>query len=134
LRPEAELGGVEASDAMLGHARKRCPYARLQQGFAEDAPLATILSDRPDRILFSYCLTMVEERDKALAHARESLAPGGEVVVVDFADFEGIPKRIAAALRTYLSAFHVRPLDAAALSSAKSVRFGPMHYFVVARF
>lgn len=92
LRPDATLGGVEASDAMLEHARKRCPWARLEHGFAEDAPLAELLSGPPERILFSYCLSMVEERQKALEHTRAALAPGGEVVVVDFADFAGLPE------------------------------------------
>ena len=134
LRPDAELGGVEASDAMLEHARKRCPHARLEHGFAEDASLADMLSGPPDRILFSYCLSMVEERHKALAHTRAALAPGGEVIVVDFADFEGLPEGFSRLFRAYLGAFHVHPLDEATLADATSVRFGPRHYYAVARF
>ncbi|MGA2447783.1 MAG: class I SAM-dependent methyltransferase [Polyangiaceae bacterium] len=134
LRPDAELGGVEASDAMLEHARKRCPYARLEQGFAEDAPLASLLSGAPDRILFSYCLSMVEGQQKALAHTRAALAPAGEVVVVDFADLDGLPDGLSRVFRAYLGAFHVHPLDDAAVAEATSVRFGPRRYYVVARF
>jgi S-adenosylmethionine-diacylgycerolhomoserine-N-methlytransferase len=119
---------------MLDHARKRCTFARLEQGFAEDAPLGSMLGEPPERILFSYCLSMVEERQRALAHARSALAPGGEVVVVDFADFGGLPAPVARAFQSYLAAFHVRPLDASALSDAVDVRFGPRHYYVVARF
>ncbi len=133
-RPDARLGGIEASDAMLAHARKRCPWAKLDHGFAENAPLADLLGDRPDRILFSYCLSMVRDRAAAIANARSALVPEGEVIVVDFADFGGLPVGAASAFREYLRAFHVEPLDPAALADAKSLRFGPARYYVIAHF
>ncbi len=133
-RPEAELGGVEASDAMLAHARAKCPWAHLVHGFAEDASLGHVLAAAPDRILFSYCLSMVGDRARALAHARASLAPGGEVVVVDFGDFAGLPAAVASAFRSYLSAFHVDPLSAMDLASARSITWGPRRYYAIARF
>jgi S-adenosylmethionine-diacylgycerolhomoserine-N-methlytransferase len=133
-RPNAQLGGIEASDAMLAHAQKRCPWATLRQGFAETAPLADVLDGPPDRILFSYCLSMVKDRSGALANARRSLAPNGEVIVVDFADFAGFPGGLAAPFRSWLRTFHVEPLDATVLAGAKSTTFGPGHYFVIARF
>jgi S-adenosylmethionine-diacylgycerolhomoserine-N-methlytransferase len=133
-RPDAHVGGVEASDAMLAHARKRCPWATLNHGFAENAPLADLLGGRPDRILFSYCLSMVGDRAAAIANARSALAPKGEVVVVDFADFAGFPAGAAGVFREYLRAFHVEPLDDAALTGAKSLRFGPARYYVIAHF
>lgn len=133
-RPNARLGGVEASDAMLAHAQKRCSWAALRQGFAETAPLAEVLDAPPDRILFSYCLSMVKDRAGALANARRSLAPNGEVIVVDFADFAGFPGPLAAPFRSWLRTFHVEPLDTAAIEGAKSTSYGPGRYFVVARF
>jgi S-adenosylmethionine-diacylgycerolhomoserine-N-methlytransferase len=133
-RPDAQLGGIEASDAMLAHARKRCPWAKLEHGFAESAPLGELLGGRPDRVLFSYCLSMVGDRAAALANARSALAPHGEVVVVDFADFGGLPSGAARAFRDYLRAFHVEPLDDKVLAGAKSLRFGPRRYYVIARF
>ncbi len=133
-RPDAQLGGIEASDAMLAHARKRCPWAKLDHGFAENAPLADLLGGRPDRILFSYCLSMVGDRAAAITNARSALTPEGEVIVVDFADFGGLPDGAASAFREYLRAFHVEPLDPAALTDAKSLRFGPARYYVIARF
>jgi S-adenosylmethionine-diacylgycerolhomoserine-N-methlytransferase len=133
-RPEARLGGIEASDAMLAHARARCPWASLEHGFAEDAPLRDLLGAPPDRILFSYCLSMVRDRPAAIAHARRSLADGGEVVVVDFGDLGGLPPSIARPFRAYLGAFRVEPLDAEALDGARSVRFGHGRYYVVATF
>lgn len=133
-RPDAVLGGVEASDAMLAHARSRCPWAHLAHGFAEDAHLHEILGEPPDRILFSYCLSMVGDRAAALANARSAVVHGGEVIVVDFGDFVGAPASLADGFRSYLRAFHVRPLDAAVLEGAASLRWGPGHYYVVARF
>jgi S-adenosylmethionine-diacylgycerolhomoserine-N-methlytransferase len=133
-RPDATLGGIDASDAMLEHARARCPWANFDHGFAEDAPLGHLLGARPDRILFSYCLSMVRDRAAALANARGSLADGGRVVVVDFADFAGLPSSIARAFRAYLRAFHVEPLEGGTLSGATSLRFGPARYYVVAVF
>ncbi len=134
LRPDAHLGGLEASDAMLAHARQRCDFARLVQGFAEDAQLVDILGERPDRILFSYCLSMVTDRAAAMANARAAVSAIGEVVLVDFADFGGLPQGIAQGFRNYLKAFHVKPLSDADLRVASDVRMGPGNYYVIARF
>lgn len=133
-RPDARLAGIEASDVMLAHARARCPWARLEQGFAEDARMRELFGLPPDRILFSYCLSMVEGRSTALANARRALADRGEVVVVDFGDLAGIPAPLADAFRAYLRAFHVKPLDGASLEGATSIRWGPGRYSVFARF
>lgn len=46
-RPTARLGGVEASEQMLLHARQRCPWAKLEHGFAERADLAGVLGRGP---------------------------------------------------------------------------------------
>ncbi len=133
-RPSARFGGLEASDAMIEYARRKCPWARLVHGFAEDAPLADVLGERPERVLFSYCLSMVGDRAAALANARAALAPGGEVVVVDFSDFAGWPDRAATAFRAYLGAFHVTPLRDADVRDASEVVHGPGRYFVRATF
>jgi S-adenosylmethionine-diacylgycerolhomoserine-N-methlytransferase len=133
-RPAARLGGLEASDAMIDHARRKCPWALLVQGFAEDAPLADVLGERPDRILFSYCLSMVGDRAAALANARAALKGGGEVVVIDFSDLRGLPRRAATAFRAYLGAFRVTPLDESDLRGASEIQHGPGRYFVRATF
>jgi S-adenosylmethionine-diacylgycerolhomoserine-N-methlytransferase len=135
LKPDARLGGIEASDAMLEHARARCPWATLVQGFAERADLATIHGERPDRVLFSYCLSMVEDSRAALARARASVAPGGEVVVIDFADMWTMPSIARAALRAWVGAYHVTPLSAAFVEDCASrVEYGPWRYFALARY
>jgi S-adenosylmethionine-diacylgycerolhomoserine-N-methlytransferase len=133
-RPDVRLGGIEASDAMLTHARARCPWAHLRHGFAEDASMRDVFGTPPDRILFSYCLSMVGDRTAALANARASLADGGEVVVVDFGDLAGIPAGLAGALRTWLKTFHVEPLGASIVADATSSTWGPGRYYVIARY
>ncbi len=132
-RPEAQLGGVEASDEMLAHARSKCPWATLTGGFAEDADLMGLLGRRPDRIFFSYCLSMVQEPHLALAHARRSLAPGGEVLVVDFGDLSDLG-RFQPLLRKWLDSFHVNVLPADIEKDAFEVEHGWGRYWTMMRF
>jgi len=132
-RPSAQLGGIEASDEMLEHAQSRCPWARLQHGFAENAEYTELLGDRPDRILFSYCLSMVQDDHAALDNARRTLAPGGKVVVVDFADLSGMRTPLRQGLRKWLDSFHVEPLDTRILEPFEPrVTYGPGKYFLIA--
>ena len=133
-RPDAVLGGIEASDEMLDHAKARCPWATLEHGFAEDARVGALLGEPPHRVLFSYCLSMVRDPERAIANARRSLAVGGQVVVVDFGDLTGLPAIVARGFRAYLHAFHVQPLGDKILADATDRHDGPGHYYVVARF
>jgi S-adenosylmethionine-diacylgycerolhomoserine-N-methlytransferase len=128
-RPLAVLGGVEASDVMRAHASRRCPWARIDAGFAEDADIGAVLGRPPERILMSYCLSMFTDPDRALANARQHLAPGGELWVIDFSDRVRLP-----GLRGFLSAFHVAPVPDSLLGFSTEIRRGPLGYFVVARF
>lgn len=133
-RPECTYGGVEASDAMLEHAQAKCPWARLVHGFAEDCDYEALLGHRPDRILYSYCISMVQDPDAALANARASLAPGGEIVVVDFGDLSGVKQPFRAALQKWLAAFHVAPVDEELLGRhGATITYGPGRYFVIGR-
>jgi len=132
-RPSAVLGGIEASDEMLEHARGRCPWAQLEHGFAETADYTDLLGDRPDRVLFSYCLSMVQDPHAALENARASLAPGGSVIVVDFADLRGVRTPLRQALRAWLRSFHVEPLDTTILEPFEpEIFYGPGRYFLIA--
>lgn len=132
-RPEARYGGVEASDEMLAHARNKCPWAVLTGGFAEDADLVGLLDAPPDRILFSYCLSMVQEPHKALAHARRSVAADGEVMVVDFGDLADLG-RFRPALRKWLDSFHVHSLPDDIEPLAFDVKHGWGRYWTLMRF
>ncbi|WP_344386229.1 class I SAM-dependent methyltransferase [Asanoa iriomotensis] len=135
-RPRATLGGLEASDVMRAHAGRRCPWARIDAGFAEDADIGAVLGVRPQRILMSYSLSMFTDKDRAIDNARRHLAPGGELWVVDFADLAGLPALPRRAMRSFLSAFHVEavPDDLPHRHGASHVDHGPFRYFVVARF
>jgi S-adenosylmethionine-diacylgycerolhomoserine-N-methlytransferase len=135
-RPHAKLGGLEASDVMRAHALRRCPWARIDLGFAEDGNIGAVLGAPPQRILMSYCLSMVIDKDRAIGNARAHLAPGGELWVVDFSDLAGLPRMPRRAMRRFLSAFHVEavPDDLLRRHGASHVEHGRLRYFVVARF
>lgn len=133
-RPTARFGGVDASDEMLGMARRRCPWATLVHGFAEDADLTAVLGSRPDVVLFSYCLSMVQQPAAALENARRAVGPEGQVVVVDFADLGGVWAPARGSLQRFLRAFHVEPLDEALYAPlAPRVEWGPLRYYAIAR-
>lgn len=134
LRPDAILGGVEASDAMLEHARKRCKGMHFVQGFAENTDYSTLLGERPQRILFSYCLSMVQEQEAAIEQAKKMLDPDGEIIIVDFADLMGIPGPLGRGLRKWLRTFHVEPLSHDTISQwAHRIDYGPGRYYLIAR-
>jgi S-adenosylmethionine-diacylgycerolhomoserine-N-methlytransferase len=139
-RPSAEYGGIDASDEMLRHAARRCPWAKLTLGFVEDAPYGDVLGQSPDRILFSYCLSMVGDANAAITHARRSVAPGGEVAIVDFGDMRGLARPLREGLRAWLRTFHVTPIDPSLVGAGTSqdaplpeIFFGPFRYFFIAR-
>lgn len=130
-RAEAEYGGIEASDAMLEFARRRIDWAPLAQGFAETADYASVLGVPPQRILFSYCLSMVQQPAVALENARKQLAPGGKIVIVDFADCAKMPGVFRVALREWLETFHVKPLSEEFLRLFDvKLKFGRGRYWV----
>lgn len=132
-RPSAQLGGIEASDEMLEHAVARCPWARLQQGFAEDADYSELLGGPPDVIMFSYCLSMVQDPHQALENARRTAAVGGRVIIVDFADLKGMRTPMRQGLRKWLDTFHVEPLDTRILEPfAPKITHGPGRYYLIA--
>lgn len=132
-KPGARFGGVDASDAMLEVAKRRCEFASFVHGFAEDVDYAAILGRRPERILFSYCLSMVQDPAAALRNAAAQLAPGGRVVIVDFGDGLGLPGAARKLLHGWLRGFHVEPLSVDLFSRRNAkLRFGPGRYWLAA--
>ena len=133
-KPGATLGGVEPCDEMLEFAQRRLPGAHFVHGFAETTDYTQLVGGPIDRILFSYCLSMVGDRGAALDRAYEALAPGGQVVVVDFADLSGLPGLAGRALRKWLETFHVEPLDPTPLiERGATVVYGPGRYYLIGR-
>lgn len=129
-RPAAQYGGIEVARPMLEKARARCPWAKLQEGFAEDAPLATLLGHRPERILFSYVMTMVQDPRAALENARRAVGPTGLVHVVDFGDMTGLPAVAREAMNEWLRTFHVTYVPASLYEEAGGkVEWGRFRYW-----
>ncbi len=133
-RPHARLGGVEASSEMLAHGRRRCPFARIELGFAEHADIAGVLGAPPDRILFSYSLSMIEAPERALDNAMRALAPGGSILIVDFGALDGIPSPLRGPCERWLSTFHVRTGGILTrLHEAARYEIGPLGIYEIAR-
>ena len=133
-RPSARLGGVQPPAPMLPHAARRCPWATFHRGFAEDVDYTAVLGEPPQRILFSYCLSMVRHREVAIERALAGLAPGGELHIVAFADLAGLPAALREGLRRWLAAFRVEPLDPGSLAASNAeLVLGPGRYYVLAR-
>jgi len=133
LKPSARYAGIEPSAPMRDHALRRAPFARIVDAFAEDAPYLALTGGPPERILFSYSLSMIADPDEALAHARTSLSPRGKLVVVDFADLSGVPRLVRRSFVRFLDAFHVRPVPRSlfARHGAQMIH-GPVGYYRIA--
>ena len=134
FKPGAVLGGIEPCDEMLDLAQHRLPGARFVHGFAETTDYVDLLGQPIDRILFSYSLSMIGDQTAALDRALDALAPGGQLVVVDFADLSGLPAISGRALRKWLETFHVRPLNPTPLiERGASVIYGRGRYYLLGR-
>ena len=86
--PNVQLHGIDASNDMLRKANKKLkPYR--QRLILETAAYGPGYGGRPrpDVILISYCLTMVNPGwESILERSLDELAPGGVLAVVDFHD------------------------------------------------
>ena len=114
--PHTYFYGVDASDEMLKTARQ----ALLREQLADQIPLGQGLAQtfsplelfglevRPDKIVFSYVLSMIPDAPAAVDHALKLLPPGGEVHIIDFDDLSGQNPFFRETLKQWLSLFHVR--------------------------
>lgn len=83
------LTGLDFSPEMLARARKRVSrrgWSNVE--LARGDAMAMDLERKYDRILFAYSLTMIPDWRTALLRAREHLADGGRLVVLDFGIFQ----------------------------------------------
>ena len=113
------LYGLDASHEMLETAARKSAQAEikrpgsgqivLRQGLAEqlDAQRMFGRNEPFDTILFSYCLSMIPTWPGAIDAAMTNLRPGGTLLIVDFWDQRELPTFFAAALKRWLSLFHV---------------------------
>lgn len=138
--PGTALYGVDISREMLRSAERVLgSRARLAEGDACALHARQLFGrDRFDRIILSYCLSMIPDWPAALDQAAQLLAPGGSVHVVDFGDLEGVPRPLASALRGWLARFHVTPRTALAetaraIAARHGLAFdyanGPLRYY-----
>ncbi len=109
--PGCAFYGLDISSEMLRTARGRLhDHVQLAQADACDFDGWQLFQRaRFDRIFISYGISMIPDWQQALRMAAVHLAPGGELHVVDFADQSGWPLWFGAALRRWLSKFHVEP-------------------------
>ncbi len=134
-RPHARYAGVDACAPMLELARSRCRWARFAEAFAEDVVYDSLLGVPPERILFSYALSMFGDPSASLERAYRALAPGGRLVVVDFGDFGGIPRIPREGLRAWLRTFHVVAPSLSGIGVPVShLEHGIGNYFTIAIF
>lgn len=128
----AQVTAVDRSPPMLARARARAPEA----AFAESDVTAYVPTGRYDRVVLSYILHELEEHERAaaLTIARDALAPGGLVGVVDFDDSAREPVRTLIDLylrvaeppsaRAWATTGFRRELGAAGLTVVRSAPIG----------
>ncbi len=65
---------------------------------------------RFDRVFISYSLSMIPEWRDVVRGAAACLSPKGQLVILDFGDFEGYPGLLRSAQLAWLARFSVRPI------------------------
>jgi S-adenosylmethionine-diacylgycerolhomoserine-N-methlytransferase len=109
--PGCRLHGLDISAEMLRTARAKLgTRARLAESDACRFDPQALFGERAfDRIVLSYCLSMIPDWTAALREATRHLAPGGSVHVVDFGMQDRLPCWFRRGLAGWLGRFHVTP-------------------------
>lgn len=111
--PNADFYGLDASDEMLKTARKSLEKKEinlpLAQGYAQNYEPKKLfgLSKKPDKIVFSYALSIIPPWRDSVDHAVDLLKKGGEIHIVDFGGQDGLPRWFRKFLFWWLDIFHV---------------------------
>lgn len=111
--PRRHLYGLDISSEMLRTATAKLGVtAQLAQGDACTFDAMKLFGqDKFDRIVMSYCISMIPQWQSAIKQAVAHLAPDGEVHIVDFGDQAHMPAWFDRGLRNWLGQFHVTPRD-----------------------
>ncbi|WP_106744242.1 class I SAM-dependent methyltransferase [Yoonia maritima] len=111
--PNRHLYGLDISSEMLRTARHKLGQrVQLAKGDATHFNAEDLFSQRQfDRIVMSYCISMIPAWQGAISEAINHLAPGGELHIVDFGDQSHLPVWFKRWLRSWLGRFHVTPRD-----------------------
>jgi S-adenosylmethionine-diacylgycerolhomoserine-N-methlytransferase len=130
--PEARFFGFDISSEMLRTARQHIARAGLAaritvaEADATRFDAASLFGRREfDRVFISYALSMIPPWRAAAAAAFDAVAPGGQLLVVDFGQQGGWPGWFRRALFAWLGRFSVEPrpdLEAALAEIAASKR------------
>jgi S-adenosylmethionine-diacylgycerolhomoserine-N-methlytransferase len=134
--PGCQLFGLDISAEMLRTARAKLgTRARLAEADAcRFDPQALFGEAAFDRIVLSYCLSMIPDWTAALREATRHLAPGGAVHIVDFGLQDGLPGAFRRGLAGWLGRFHVTPrpglraaVEALAAERGLDATWTPLH-------
>jgi len=113
--PNAHFFGLDASADMLEMADAKMDSARLRNitlahVLAQDFYYVNTfeLTDRFDKIFFSYSISMIPDWRDAIENALGNLRTSGELFIVDFYDQKDLPRMFQKALHNWLKAFHVQ--------------------------
>jgi S-adenosylmethionine-diacylgycerolhomoserine-N-methlytransferase len=116
--PGARLLGIDVSTQMLTTAIATiaraglAPQIRVAHADATRFdPQALFGIARFERIFISYSLSMIPGWQAVIDGSISTLAPGGELHIVDFGGQQRLPGVFRAVLRRWLALFHVTPRD-----------------------
>ena len=116
LYPATNLFGIDISNEMLKTAQANLSSAEvvqrveLAQGDATNFISQSCFQKQTfDRVYFSYTLSMVQDWQKAIAHAITVLGDQGELHIVDFGQCENWPAPFKRLMFRWLSLFDVAP-------------------------
>ncbi|WP_425093652.1 class I SAM-dependent methyltransferase [Tropicimonas sp. S265A] len=125
--PGRALYGLDISEEMLRSARAKLDgHANLQAGDACHFDAQALFGPRSfDRIVMSYCLSMIPDWQGAVRNGLRHLKPGGSLHIVDFGDQSGLPSTFERGLTAWLGKFHVTiRRDLVPLVSERAARTG----------
>ncbi|MEX0345871.1 MAG: class I SAM-dependent methyltransferase [Rhizobiaceae bacterium] len=116
--PQSTFYGVDISAQMLTSARHMAQREKLNHGTS----IVTAQGDASsfdaaarfgvegfDRIMLSYCLSMIPDWRVAVENAIRQTAPGGSIHIVDFGHMGRWPYWMRWSMRKWLSSFKVSP-------------------------
>lgn len=139
--PQARFYGFDISEAMLETAGKSVEKHGLSdrillaQGDAGAFNVQSLFGvEKVDRVFMSYTLSMIPPWQEAIELGAASLAPGGQLHIVDFGQYERLPALAKRIHFKSLGDFHVFPrrelpavLKRVAEEQGLSMRFTPLY-------
>ena len=111
--PGRQLYGLDISTEMLRSAKAKLGgRVMLAEADACDFdPVQVFGQAKFDRIVMSYCLSMIPSWQAAITEALRHLAEGGQLHIVDFGDQARLPRWFDRFVRGWLARYHVTPRD-----------------------